>query len=529
MHTSQPKFRGVNCYRGREKKRRNSADLNLNMMNENEQHAPHAVVVPFPAQGHVNAMINLAQLLAIRGFFITFVNTEWIQKRTVEASRNAKSIVCGDDLESEQLRSRVRILCMPDGLPPDHGRTSNLGELFVALQKLGPALEDLLRSAEENSPSFPPITFIITDPTMSCTEHVATSIKVPRVIFWPVCAAISISQCYASFLMSERYIPVNVSEAKNPEKLITCLPGNIPPLKLTDLITFYRIQDSSDIIFNAFLYESQKQSKGDYVLVNTFEELEGRDAVTAVPLNGCPALAIGPLFLPHFLEGRDFSSSLWEEEDSCLTWLDMQQPQSVIYVSFGSIAVKSKEQLEQLALGLESSGQPFLWVLRLDIADGQAAVLPDGFEARTKDRAHFVKWAPQRKVLAHASVGLFLTHCGWNSMLETMSMGVPVVGFPHFSDQFLNCRFAKEVWKIGLDFEDVDVDDQKVVMKEEIEDVVRRMMKTAEGEKMRDNVLRLKECATKAVLPGGSSFLNLNTFINDMTMNKGLTSTNETM
>ena len=109
----------------------------------------------------------------------------------------------------------------------------------------------------------------------------------------------------------------SVSEAKNPEKLITCLPGNIPPLRPTDLISFYRSQDPSDTLFKAALYESQKQSKGDYVLVNTFEELEGRDAVTALSLNGCPALAVGPLFLPNFLEGRASSCNLWEEEKSC--------------------------------------------------------------------------------------------------------------------------------------------------------------------------------------------------------------------
>jgi len=499
------------------------------MMNGNEQHALHAVIVPFPAQGHVNALMNLAQLLAIRGVFVTFVNTDWIHKRTVEASKKSKSGVLNDNPEFEQQGRRIRFLSIPDGLPPGDGRTSNLGELFVALQKLGPVLEDLLRTADEKSPSFPPITFIVTDAFMSCTEQVASSMKVPRVIFWPVCAAISISQYYADLLISEGYIPVNLSQAKNPEKLITCLPGNIPPLKPTDLISFYRAQDPTDILFNAFLHESRKQSKGDYVLVNTFEELEGRDAVTALSLDGCPALAIGPLFLPNFLEGRDSCSSLWEEEKSCLTWLDMHQPGSVIYVSFGSVAVKSEQQLEQLALGLEGSGQPFLWVLRLDIAEGQAAVLPDGFEARTKDRALFVRWAPQWNVLAHPSVGLFLTHCGWNSTLETMSMGVPVVGFPYFGDQFFNCRFAKDVWRIGLDFKDVDLDDRKVVTKEEVEDVVRRMMRTAEGKKLRDNVLTLKESAAKAVLPGGSSFLNLNTFVKDMTTGKGFQSKNETM
>jgi len=450
----------------------------------------------------------------------------------VEASKKGKSLVSKDDLELEQQGCRIRFLSIPDGLPPNHGRTSSVVELVLSLQKIGPELEDLLTTAQGKSPSFPPITFIVTDTAMSCTEQVASNMGVPRVIFWPLCAAASISQSYANLLASEGHIPVNassVSDGNNPEKLITCLPGNIPPLKPTDLISQYRAEDPSDITFKAVLYESQKQNKGDYVLVNTFEELEGRDAVTALSLNGCPSLSIGPLFLPNFLEGRDSCSSLWEEEESCLTWLDMQQPGSVIYVSFGSIAVKSEQQLEQLALGLEGSGQPFLWVLRLDIAEGQAAILPEGFEERTKERALIVRWAPQSKVLAHVSVGLFLTHSGWNSTLEAMSMGVPVVGFPDIFDQFLNCRFGKEVWKIGLAFEDVEIDQNKVVMKEEVEEVMRTMIRTPEGKKLRDNVLRLKESATKAVLPGGSSFLNLNTFVKDMTMDKGVQSKNETM
>jgi len=151
----------------------------------------------------------LAQLLAIRGVFVTFVNTDLIHERMVKASKKAKSHVPQDHLKLEQQGWRIRFLCIPDGLPPNHGRTSNPSEFIVSLQKLGPALEDLLNSAHGKSPLFPPITFILTDAFMSCTEQVASNMKVPRVIFWPLCAAASICQFYAKMLASEGHIPVN--------------------------------------------------------------------------------------------------------------------------------------------------------------------------------------------------------------------------------------------------------------------------------------------------------------------------------
>jgi hypothetical protein len=115
------------------------------------------------------------------------------------------------DHELEQRRSQIRFLCIPDGLPPDHGRFSKVAEYMLAVQKMGPALEQLLRSrssTDDGKYSFPPITCIVTDAFKSCTEQVATNMKVPRVIFWPLCAASSICQLYANFLMSEGHIPV---------------------------------------------------------------------------------------------------------------------------------------------------------------------------------------------------------------------------------------------------------------------------------------------------------------------------------
>jgi len=181
--------------------------------------------VPFPAQGHVNSLINLAQLLALRGFFITFVNTEWIHKRMAGVSLVSRSEDC-----------KIRFLCIPDGLPPEHDRTSSLADYLLALQKLSPALEHLLRSssshpnanASDEKYSFPPVTFIVTDSFMSCTEQVATNMEVPRVIYWPFCAAASICQCYTTFLMSQGHIPVKSKQTTpSPPKLLTVFLSSV--------------------------------------------------------------------------------------------------------------------------------------------------------------------------------------------------------------------------------------------------------------------------------------------------------------
>eukprot|EP01018_Ginkgo_biloba_P035969 Gb_19138 [translate_table: standard] len=470
----------------------------------------HAVVVPFPAQGHVNALMNFAKLLASRGFFVTFINTDWVENRIFRKPNDAAAV----SSRLQQRGLRFRFLSVPDNLPSNHGRLAQLDEYFLATQKLGPALEQLLGMNVDDE--IPPITCIVTDSFMSCTHQVAINLGLPRVVFWTFCAAASIAQCNSRLLFSKGYIPIDAKVPKVPENLITCLPGKIPPLWPTDLLSFYRKRDA---LFDIMLYESDIQHKADYVLVNSFEELEGKEIVQGLS-NGCPALAIGPVFLPNFFEDREYSStSMWEEDPNCLQWLDTQKPATVLYVSFGSIAVKSQQQLHEIALGLEGSEQPFLWVIRSDIADGESMILPEGFEDRTKDRALLVEWAPQLRVLSHPSVGGFLTHSGWNSTLESISRGVPMIGWPYFADQSLNCRFAKDVWNVGLDIMKAVIDDdggEILVKKEEVEKVVRTLMKETHGHELRKTAQKLKADSTMAVMAGGSSFRNLDKFVEDM-------------
>ncbi|GLJ50011.1 hypothetical protein SUGI_1063800 [Cryptomeria japonica] len=470
----------------------------------------HAVVVPLPVQGHVNPFFHLAKLLAARGFFITFIDTEWNEERIFRPPNDATAV----SRRLQQQGMHFRFLTLPDGLPPHHPRHLIIHEFSEAMNKLSPAMVRLFQATADDAP---PITCIITDSLFACTEEVATVLGVPRVIFWTFSCSASIALANSRLLLDKGLIPVNVKDAERPESLITCLPGNIPPVKPKDLMVFFR--EKSDPMFETMMYISDTQKKADYMLVNVFEELEGPEAVVGLS-NGCPALTIGPVFLPEFLQAAEtsvsISTSLWEVDLNCLKWLDKQEPSSVLYVSFGSMAVMSMEQLQELALGLEASQQPFLWVVRADIADGHSAVLSEGFRERVNGRGTLVGWAPQLKVVAHPSVGGFLTHNGWNSTLESISMGVPMIGWPMWAEQFHNTRLCKEIWKIGMDIESRLEDDTVLVTREEVEKVVRMMMTGDEASELRKRALKLKEAAARAVIAGGSSYLNLDKFTQDM-------------
>eukprot|EP01018_Ginkgo_biloba_P038591 Gb_30227 [translate_table: standard] len=339
-------------------------------------------------------------------------------------------------------------MCIPNGLPSDHVSAANALKFMQAVHKLGPAIIRLLRSVADEAP---PITCIVSDCLFAATHEVAKTLGVPRILRMLVLYSIA------------------AKEAKRPEKLISCLPGNIPPLSPTDLLTSFRIQDSADASFQIALYEAEMQSKADYVLVNSFEELEGPETISGLS-QGYPALAVGAVFLPESLTGNGAAAPIvartWKEDSECLKWLDTHPPGS----------------LQELAFGLKASQQPFLWALRPDVAEGMPAVLPEGFVEGIRGRGLIVEWTPQRK-----------------------------------ADQFLNCRFAKEIWRIGMDLDSRFEDENVLVTRDQVEKVVRALMQGHGGKSLRNNGLKLKEAAVKAVMPGGSSFRNLNKFAEDMT------------
>lgn len=220
---------------------------------------------------------------------------------------------------------------------------------------------------------------------------------------------------------------------------------------------------------------------------------------------------IGPLYMIAEESSSRSSSSLLEEDYSCITWLNNQARRSVLYVSLGSIASWEEKELTEVACGLANSKQRFVWVIRPETIDDVSEwveTLPEEVKVAIRERGCIVKWAPQRKVLAHEAVGGFWSHCGWNSTLESLGEGVPIMCQPNFGDQRVNARLLSHVWRVGLEW-------SNIIERGEIEGAVRRLMVNVEGKEMGQRAVELKHEIRLAAI-GGSSYDALNGVINSI-------------
>lgn len=252
---------------------------------------------------------------------------------------------------------------------------------------------------------------------------------------------------------------------------------------------------------------SSQRSHG--MLVNSFYELESTfvDYVNAdsSPKSWC----IGPLCLVKWTPKVYSDEGL---KPRWVTWLDhkLEEKCRVLYVAFGSQAEISSEQLEEIALGLEESEVSFLWVMRKEEWG-----VPDGFEERVKGRGMVVReWVDQIEILMHGSVEGFVSHCGWNSVLESVCAGVPILAWPMMAEQYLNARMVEEEVKVGLRVETCDGSVRGYVKREGLKKAVMEMMEGEKGRKAREKVRELAEMAKLATQEGGSSSSTLESLLN---------------
>ncbi|CAH1434385.1 unnamed protein product [Lactuca virosa] len=463
---------------------------------------PHAICIPYPAQGHINPMMKLAKLLHFKGFHISFVNTHYNHKRLLR-SRGPSSL---DGLPDFRFHS------IPDGLPPsDAEATQSIPDLCESVPKhsLEPFCELITKLN-----CVLPVSCIISDGCMSFTLEAAKRFGLPEVLFWTTSACGLLAYTHYREFVRKEYTPLkDMSYVTNGylETTLDWVPG-MKNIKLRDFPSFIRTTDINDIMLNYLMTEAETLPRGSAVVLNTFDALE-QDSVNPILAMNPRTFTIGPLHLMqehvHDERLKQIGSNLWKEDVSCINWLDTKDPGSVVFVNFGSITVMTKEQLTEFGWGLANSKKDFLWVTRPDIVGGNEAMMPPEFVDETKERAMMTSWCPQEQVLKHPAIGGFLTHSGWNSTIESISSGVPVICWPFFAEQQTNCRYSCVEWGIGME---IDTD----VKREEVEAQVREMMDGKKGKMMKSKASEWKKKAEEAVAIGGSSYLNFDKLVSEV-------------
>jgi len=375
------------------------------------------------------------------------------------------------------------------------------------LQLANPALRDLLRDSLPGA-----VDALLLD--MFCVDalDVAAEVGVPAYFFFASAAG-----DLAVFLNLPYLYPTLPSSFREMGETLVRCPGMPTPIQALDMPWTVLDRESDGTKVRMYQWKRIAEARG--VLVNSFDWLEPR-ALTAlgdgvcVPGRPTPRVfCIGPLV-------NDGSTGQSGERHECLAWLDAQPKRSVVFLCFGSKGAFSAAQLQEIARGLESSGHRFLWVVRSPPEEeGQSPeldlgrLLPAGFLDRNRGRGMVVKnWVPQAQVVRHEAVGAFVTHCGWNSALEAIVSGLPMICWPLYAEQALNKVFMVEEMKIAVALGRYE----EFVRAEEVEAKVRLVMEAEEGRILRERLAVAREKALEATRECGSSQVAFAEFLRDL-------------
>jgi hypothetical protein len=460
------------------------------------------VLYPGLGIGHLTPMVELAKVFLQHGAAVTVALVEPPIKSPEFSAAVARAAASNPSVT-------FHVLPPPPQPAAPAGDSSSSGDgtiadrilkMFNYLRAMCAPLRDFLRS-------LPAVDALVLDMFCGDALDVAAELKLPVYYF------------YASAATA---LAVFVNFARTPSSFEglgdapVSFPG-APPLKASD---FPKEAVDGSPSAKAILRPLYRIPEADGILVNTFESLETqavralRDGVCVPDHSTPPVYCIGPLV-----------SGGGEKEHECLRWLDTQPDSSVVFLSFGSMGAFPKKQLEEIANGLERSGQKFLWVVRSPRnPEGKPAeplpepdldaLLPQGFLERTKGFGLVVKsWAPQVDVLRHRATGAFVTHCGWNSTLEGIVAGLPLLCWPMYAEQRMNKVFLVEEMKLGVEMKGYD---EEVVKAEEVETKVKWVMESEDGQALRERMAELKERAAEALGEGGSSHAAFVQFLKDL-------------
>ncbi|XP_029128064.1 UDP-glycosyltransferase 83A1-like [Cajanus cajan] len=435
---------------------------------------PHFLVMPYPILGHMNPLLQFSQVLATRGCKITFLITEFNQKRMKG--------------EIEHLGEHMKFVTLPDGLDPEDDRSDQSKILSLRRtmpSKLHKLIQDINALECDNK-----ITCIVVSKNIGWALEVGHELGIKGALLWPASAT-----SFASFQSIPKLIDEGIIDPQTGlptrKQEIQLLPNS--PMMDTAKLPWCSLGKN---FFLHMVQDTQSLKLGEWWLCNTTCDLEPG------------ALAMSPRLLPigPLMQTDTNKSSFWREDPTCLNWLDQFPPQSVVYVSFGSLAVMDPNQFKELAIGLDLLNKPFLWVVRPSNDHNKVKnAYPNEFHG---SKGKIISWAPQKKILNHPSIACFITHCGWNSIIEGVCGGIPFLCWPFFSDQFINKSYICDVWKVGMG---LDKDENGLISKGEIRKKVEQLLG---NEDIKVRSLKLMELMVDNSAEEGQSSKNLEKFIN---------------
>ncbi|XP_066338075.1 anthocyanidin 5,3-O-glucosyltransferase-like [Miscanthus floridulus] len=467
------------------------------------------VLYPGLGAGHLMPMIELAKVFVQHGVAVTVA---LVKPPSELGALDFPAVVACAAASNPSISFHV--LPASSSLPATSGSGTGSGsssddapskkhyvlQMVDYLKTMNAPLRDFLRS-------LPAVDVLVID--MFCPDalDVAAELRLPVYYSYASCAGDLAVFLSLAFDQDTYTASIDAGDAT------LSLPG-APPFKASDLPR----EDDKDLeAGKAILQTLQRMAASDGILVNTFVELEMR-AVRALRDGLCvpgrdtpPVYCIGPLV----------SGGGGEKEHECLRWLDSQPDRSVVFLCFGSLGTFSERQLKEVAVGLERSEQRFLWVVRTRRIVDEAlpepdlgALLPDGFLERTTGRGLVFKcWAPQVDVLRHRAAGAFMTHCGWNSTLEGITAGLPLLCWPMYAEQKMNKVFIVQEMKLGVEMRGYD---GEVVAADQVETKIRWVMESEGGRALRERAAAAKDAAAKAIQEGGSSHADFVRFLQDL-------------
>lgn len=476
-------------------------------MENNDEQKPHAIMFAYPLQGHVIPFVHLALKLASNGFTITFVNTLSIhhhitksQPTTAADADNNNDIFAG----ARNSGLDIRYMTISDGFPPKFDRSLNHDQFMEGLLHVFSSHVDELVGKVLHSD--PPVTCLISDTFFVWSSMIADKYNLVNVSFWTEPVLVLTLYYHLDLLRKNGHF-ASQDNRKDP---IDYIPG-VRAFEPKDLMSYLQATDYISTVVHRIIYKAFEDVKrADFIVCNTIQELES-ETISALQQKQ-PIYAIGPVF-PTGLATTIVPTSLWSESD-CTQWLHTRPNGSVLYISFGSYAHVSKQEIVEIAYGVLLSGVSFIWVLRPDVVKSdEADFLPVGFEDEIKGRGLIVPWCHQMAVISHPAIKGFLTHCGWNSILESIWCGVPLLCFPLLTDQFTNRKLVVDDWRIGL-----NLCDQKPITRQEVASKINLLMITEDqlGDELWKNVKELQGILKNTLTADGSSEKNFNQFINDV-------------